>query len=139
VEPDRHDAYTVFAQHSLELSALRAQAERFFAAKIGFAANGDVMIAREPIKATRRCIERPADPGDWAAAEAAERAQNTYGMSLLAQRCRTVWLVVRESDDDPAALLIATVFASTLLGPILAPSGNELFGVRSARVKLGLV
>jgi hypothetical protein len=47
-----------------------------------------------------------------------------------------VWLVVREADDDRAALTIAAVLASMLLGPILAPDGREIFGVRTARLKL---
>jgi hypothetical protein len=57
-------------------------------------------------------------------------------MALLAQRCRTVWLVTRETDDDRVSLGIAAIFASVLLGPILAPTGDELFGVRTARAKL---
>jgi hypothetical protein len=153
VGPDRHDAYTVFAQRSdaaLDLNAIRSQAVRFFDAKIGLTADRnygadipltdsvELMIARNELKGTRRCHARPAELGDYLAAESAERMQNTSGMALLAQRCRTVWLVVPETDSDPAALLIATILASTLLGPILAPSGTELFGVRTARIKLGL-
>jgi hypothetical protein len=57
-------------------------------------------------------------------------------MSLLAQRCEVVWLVTFESDDDRVALTIAAILASTLLGPILSPAGDEVFGVRTARMKL---
>ena len=67
-------------------------------------------------------------------------------MGLLARRCKTVWLIARgtsappstrdvnASPDDRVALLIAAVFASVLLGPIL--DGDEIFGVRTARLKL---
>jgi hypothetical protein len=47
-----------------------------------------------------------------------------------------VWLVVRESPDDRVALTLAAILASALLGPVLAPEGDELFGVRTARLKL---
>jgi hypothetical protein len=47
-----------------------------------------------------------------------------------------VWLVARESEDDRVALTIAAILASSLLGPILTPAGDELIGVRSARMKL---
>jgi hypothetical protein len=151
--PDRSTAFTVFAQRSnagLDAGALKAQAQRFFATRLGLTVDKSygmeppetdaarIVIASDDGQAsgTRLCFGRPADADDHAAAEAAERAQNTSGMSLLAQRCRTVWLIARESDDDRVALTIAAILASSLLGPILTPAGDELIGVRSARMKL---
>lgn len=66
-------------------------------------------------------------------------------MSLLAERCKMLWLVMIEGDAgasapdpdaDRVALTIAAILASSLLGPILSPNGDELFGVRTARLKL---
>jgi hypothetical protein len=150
--PARDAAFTVFAQREdarLDVAAIQQNASRFFAAKIGltvdktyaaapFVDAARVVLATDDGTAagTRLCYGRPANASDHAAAEQAERAQGTSGMSLLAQRCKTVWLVVRESDDDRAALTIAAIFASVMLGPILAPDGQRLFGVRSARLEL---
>ena len=71
-----------------------------------------------------------------ALAEAAERAIGTCGLALLAKRCKTIWLIATESDDDRVALLLAAILASAFLGPILSPGGQEIIGVRSARLKL---
>jgi hypothetical protein len=151
--PERTTAFTVFAQRpdaALDVAALRTQASRFFATKIGLtvdkqydAFTPDTDAARIVVSSddgtasgTRLVFGRPVHPADLVAAEEAERAQNTSGMALLAQRCPTVWLVVREADDDRVSLTIAAIFASVFLGPILSPKGDELFGVRTARMKL---
>ena len=151
--PDPSAAYTVFAQRSdamLDVAALRNHAVRFFEAKLGLTVDkryghdapqtdaARVVLATNDGSAsgTRLCFGRRARGPDHAAAEAAERVQGSNGMALLAQRCGTVWLVVRESDDDRVALTIAAIFASSMLGPILGPEGDELFGVRTARMKL---
>jgi hypothetical protein len=146
-------AYTVFAQRgdaALDIASIQAHAARFFGAKLGLtvekrydAVPPAVDAARVVLAAddgmtsgTRLCFGRPADANDLATAQIAERAQETTGMSLLAQRCRTVWLVTCESDEDRVALTIAAILASSLLGPIVSPGGDELFGVRTARLKL---
>jgi hypothetical protein len=151
--PDRAASYTCFAQRDdarLDLDAVRRNAEHFFDSKLGLSVDkrygpgvvpvdaARVIIASDDVSAsgTRLCYARPTDAADLAAAEAAERVQGTHGMSLLAQRCATVWLVVREADEDRVALTIAAIFASTMLGPILAPDARRLFGVRTARLEL---
>ncbi len=152
--PDRERCYAVFAQRAdarLDVGALRQQASRFFATKLGVTVDkhyddlppsvdaARVVIASEDGAAaagTRLCYGRPADRSDVAAAEAAERAQGTTGLALLAQRCETLWIIEPETDDDRVALTIAAVLASVMLGPILIPGGAELLGVRSARLKL---
>lgn len=57
-------------------------------------------------------------------------------MADLAARCRTVCLVESESDMDRAALCLAALAASILLGPIVPPTGDAIYGVRTAREKL---
>ncbi|MBX3222376.1 MAG: hypothetical protein KF795_17785 [Labilithrix sp.] len=151
--PERSAVFTVFAQRSdaaLDIAALKTHASRFFDTKLGLTVAKSyvdappasdaarIVLASDDGAAsgTRLCFGRPTDAADRAAAEAAERAQSTHGMALLAHRCPMVWLVVRESDDDRVALTLAAILASALLGPILAPAGDELFGVRTARMKL---
>lgn len=145
--------YAVFSQRSdaaLEIEAIKRQAERFFTSRVGLTVDkryGDVApevdAARVVIAAgdatasgTRLCYGRPIDTADLAAAESAERAMGTYGLALLAQRCKTIWLVVPEVEEDRVALTLAAIFASHMLGPIMSPGGQELYGVRGARLKL---
>ena len=151
--PDPRAAYTVFVQRSgaaLDVAALKNHAARFFAAKLGLTVEkkywdeppvvdvARIVLASEDGTAsgTRLCFGRAATSADHDAAEEAERAQQTHGMALLARRCPTVWLVVRETEDDRVALTLAAILASSMLGPILSPEGDELFGVRTARLKL---
>lgn len=140
----------VFSQQPhpiFDVPRLKQQATRFFAAKLGltvekkypaaaFAPTEDaarVVLATDDgqTSGTRLVFGRARSDGDLGAAE---QADSGGGMALLAQRCPTVWLVVPESDDDRAALTIAAILASVFLGPIL--SSGELFGVRTARMKL---
>ena len=156
--PDRSAAYSVFAQREdarLDLEPIRAQARRFFDVRLGLSVSKDygatapeadaarIMLASAGGRAlgTRLCFGRPTDRSDLEAAERAEQIQRTHGMSLLARRCKVVWLVAASGESaatglDPVALTIAAVLASTLLGPILTPGGDELFGVKTARAKL---
>lgn len=151
--PGRHTAFTVFAQREdarLDIAALKSHATKFFGIKLGLtvdkkyddappktdAARIVIAGADGASSGTRLCFARRTIADDLDAADAAENRQGTYGMALLARRCPTLWLVVRESDDDPVALTLAAILASALLGPILSPDGDELFGVRSARQKL---
>jgi hypothetical protein len=151
--PARERSFAVFSQRPdvrLDIDALARQAERFFASKLGVTVDKryedvapDADAARVVIaggdgrsSGTRLCFGRAADTADFAAAEEAERAMGTYGLALLAQRCKTIWLLVPETEEDRAALSIAAIFASHTLGPILSPGGREIYGVRGARLKL---
>lgn len=153
--PDRERTYAVFAQRpdaSLDLAGIKRQAEQFFATKLGLTVDKqyenrarapDVDAARVVVSGgdgtasgTRLCYARPVDAADLAAAEDAERQMGTYGLALLAKRCKTLWMVVPETEEDRAALTIAAILASSVLGPILSPGGNEIYGVRGARLKL---
>lgn len=151
--PLRWGSYAVFAQRPdarLDVETMKRHAERFFSVKIGITVDkhyddfpvavdaAHVVVASEDgtVKGTRLCFARHAEHEDLAAAQAAEEAQGTTGLAQLAQRCPMLWLVVPEGENDRAALTIATIFASTLLGPILSPDGTGIFGVRTARMKL---
>ena len=151
--PDRETCFSVFAQRSdaaLDIEAIKRQAQQFFATKIGLtvdkryddvppaadAARIVVASADAGASGTRLVYGCAVDPSDLVAADEAERAIGTYGLALLARRCKTIWTIVPESDDDRAALAIAAILASALLGPILSPGGKEIYGVRGARLKL---
>lgn len=157
--PPREGALTVFAQRRdarLDMATMKGHAARFFAARIGLTVDkryddeapsvdaARVVLACEDGSAagTRLAYGCPAEPDDWTAADAAEAGApepRTSGLAQLARRCETVWRIALEGPDDRVALTIATIFASVLLGPILAtdPTGpGELFGVRTARLKL---
>jgi hypothetical protein len=84
----------------------------------------------------RTIAGRPRRPEDLALAELAEARAGGGGLVLVARRCPTVWLVMRQAEDDPLALRLAMILASVLLGPVLDPRTPELFGVKTARQKL---
>jgi hypothetical protein len=159
--PPRVEAYLVFAQRSdarLETDAWTRNAAQFFDARVGLtadkrydpsrpapsrdAARVVVVPASGEPGGTRLCFARPRSEDDLAAAEVAEASAGpaaVAGMVTLARRCGVVWLVVAEGDVpdlDRVALRIAGVVASVVLGPILAPSGGALFGVKTARARL---
>lgn len=150
--PAREASFAVFSQRpDLRLDAvdLDRQASRFFSARLGLsvdkryveaplvdAAHVVVAGADATLSGTRLCFGRAATRADVDAAAEAERRQGSYGLTALAQRCPTLWLIVPTSDDDRVALSIAAVFASRFLGPISPPGGAEIFGVRTARLRL---
>ncbi len=142
----------VFAQRSdarLDVSAISGQARRFFATELGLMAeknygdvppvsdDADVVVSGPDANAgVRRCSARPVTAEDLEKAASAEMRVTYTGLSGLAKRCGYVWLVSAEGPTDVTALLIAAIFASVFLGPILAPDESELFGVKTARLKL---
>ncbi len=97
-----------------------------------------VIAAREGEGSLRLIQCRPTVVDDLERAKEGERL-GTVGGGLvdLAVRCPSVWFVEAAAGDDRPALAIATVIAMVHLGPIVPPQGNALFGVRTARMKLG--
>lgn len=149
--PDPSQSYVVFAQRPdarFELSQLRQHAERFFGTTLGLTVEkkygGEwpetdaalVVLGPSAVPGgVRFCWGHPRTDGELAAAQAAEMRTGYTGMLDLARRCPTTWRIAIESQGDRTALLLAAIFASVLLGPILSPEG-ALFGVRTARTKL---
>lgn len=147
--PDPSQAYVIFAQRPdarLELAQLRQHAERFFGTTLGITVpkkyGGEwpetdaAMVVLGPSAVpggVRLCFGHPRRDVEIDAAQAADLRN---GLFDLAKRCPTTWLVTVESQVDRTALLLAAIFASVVLGPILSPGGGELFGVRTARAKL---
>lgn len=80
-------------------------------------------------------VARSREADDLALADEAE-ARKGGGLGRLAHRCPTVWLVERRTEEDPAALRLAAILASVLLGPILDARVPELVGVKTARERL---
>jgi len=144
--------YTVFAQRSdarFEVNEWDQRARRFFDAKVGLATpktydaspptrdEGGVVLARhEEVGTIRHVVARPREARDLEDAEAADARVGSPGLGLLARRCGYVFLVETVSDDDRDALLLAAILASVMLGPILTPERDRIFGVKTARALL---
>jgi hypothetical protein len=144
---DESLAFRVFSQEPWP--KVRSQkwsqfAERFCDAKLGITHDKRygqrvvtrdacrVVIATDHVRGTRLVLGREATEADAVAAEAAELRVKYTGLSGLARRCKTMWLVECEGKDDGVALLIAAVLAGTELGPILYPEAAELVGFKTA-------
>ncbi len=135
------EAYLVFSQRpdtGVDLAGWDAHARRFFGAAVTTSAEGDrlAVTPREEVAALRVVKARPATAEDHALAAAAEARMGGGGLGSLAQRCPTVWEVVREAEPDPAALRVAALLSGVLLGPVVDPGVPEIFGVKTAREKL---
>ncbi|HEX3343816.1 MAG TPA: hypothetical protein VHS09_04550 [Polyangiaceae bacterium] len=139
--------YLVFSSSTdprVDVTHWDVQAGRFFATHldlVGRTADGEARIFVTPPRGEaggeRPVSTRPRAHADLAMAEEAERRAGGGGLALLARRCHTVWLVGRTDDDDRLALRLAMILASVVLGPVLDARGPELFGVKTAREKLG--
>jgi hypothetical protein len=152
--PEHSTSLMVFSQRGdacLDMAQLKQHAVKFFATKIGLTVEKryggyapDIDAARVAVASddglaagTRLCFGRASSGSDLAIVEEAERRMMGTGMALLAQRCPTVWLIETEgAEEDRVALLLAAIFASVMLGPIVPPRGDEVYGVRTARTKL---
>jgi hypothetical protein len=140
-------AYLVFSSVSparLDVPAWDGQAQRFFGTRLelvgeaGPEGRGRVRVVPANEQAGERGIElRPREPADLVLAEEGEARAGGGGLALLARRCHAVWVVTREAEKDRLALRLAMIVASVALGPILDARGPELFGVKTARGKLG--
>ena len=58
------------------------------------------------------------------------------GMDALVLRAKRLWQVADDTAHPHAPLAIAAVLASLLLGPIVPPSADAIFGVKGARERL---
>lgn len=139
-------AYLVFSSVDpprLDVAAWDGQAQRFFATRlelVGPAGGREARVLISPANepgGERVLSVRPRQDADLALAEEAERRAGGGGLSLLARRCQSVWVIARDREDDRLALRLAMILASVALGPVLDDRGPELFGVKTARSKLG--
>jgi hypothetical protein len=159
--PPREACFLVFAQQPdarIDLAQWGQHASRFFDSHLALAMpkrygevaprvdSAQFVLSRPGFpSATLWALARPRNDEDLAIAQAAEARMSHTGLVLLAGRCPQVWLVAREpvvspgADAPPehAALRLAAILASILLGPILDARAVELFGVKTARAKLG--
>jgi len=150
--PPRSGAFLVFAQREdarVEAEVWRRHASQFFDADLRVPVPKQYVFDPPPSdavlvtlstatrpEATVLCFGRPREDDDLRTADEVDVRQGAAGLGRLAQRCSTVWLVTAASAADEAALRLAAVLASVVLGPILTPDAGELFGVRTARAKL---
>jgi hypothetical protein len=139
--------FSALAVHAApDVDAWDAHARRFFDARLGLAdeprmtgAGVELSVVVAPLSGSpgvRSVVGRPREAGDLASADEAEKSARGSGLAALAHRCTGVWVVGRDAERDPLALLLAAVLASVSLGPIVEPSVPEIFGVKTARTKL---
>jgi hypothetical protein len=153
-------AWSLFAPEPssrIDEPRLRAQAERFFRARLALAtpkrypdtgwpladaAELDVAPATPDASPTRvRIVTLPLDraPALLAAANAGAAAIGGAGMDALVAKARRLWQVDSTplaGDDTRAPLVAAAVLASVLLAPLVPPGGGTIFGVKGARERL---
>jgi hypothetical protein len=131
----------VFAQPGhvrVDVDAWSAHAARFFATRLGLASEEHSFVVAPDghPPGIRAALPRPSTTADFSAADAAEARARGAGLALLARRCKTVWVVARESPSDALALRLAVILASVFLGPILDPASAEIYGVKTGRAKV---
>lgn len=146
-------SFVVFAQtpHAMiDTATWEQKAATFLKRRFGLATQKVYDHATPLSDAALAIVAEPQSQGDLRLIEArrtttedlrrAHRAEQLGkvggGLFDLAKRCPMVWRVEATSDDDRASLAIATIISMVLLGPIVPPSGNALYGVRTARTKL---
>ncbi|HEU4409402.1 MAG TPA: hypothetical protein VFS43_29350 [Polyangiaceae bacterium] len=138
--------YLVFSQQSLaslDVGQLTRNARRFFGAEFELRERGEKGGGSEVVMTIAgangtpgppvHARVRPCEGGDYDAAERAERAGRAGGMAGLARRCPYVWEVDVGAGAQVGALRLCSILASVLLGPIMPPEGDTLFGVKGAR------
>ncbi len=134
---ERLRVFSQEAEPHLQAAAWQRAAERFFGVALELVTlDIDKHMANAIIDgATRAVVGRAREEADLRDALEAENRTGFTGLYDLAERrCLTVWMIDREGPTDRTALLIAAIFASVCLGPILGD--DALMGVRSAREKL---
>ncbi len=138
--------YLVFSQQSLTsltAASFVPNARRFFGASFEIrerrdeAGRAEVVLVVSGANGTPgvpvHARVRPAGGGDYEAAERAEVAGKAGGMARLARRCPFVWELERGAGGEAETLRLCAILASVLLGPVMPPEGDTLFGVKGAR------
>jgi post-segregation antitoxin (ccd killing protein) len=129
-----HQAATFF---KLELEVLTPK--RYPSGAAPLADEIEIAIGRAgEDKARVRVVTVPLDRAPEARRRGLEaaRAIGGAGMDALVLRAKRLWQVEACEARPEAALAIAAVLASLLLGPIVPPSGDAIFGVKGARERL---
>jgi hypothetical protein len=146
-----HASYLVFAQQPdarIDLARWQAHAQRFFGTRLSltwpkqygalappYDGAHVVVTTKTGVAEMRTVLLRSATAED---AEQAAAAEGGYGLSILARRCPMVVHVelAAPAEDDDAALLVAGILSSVLLGPALSPDRAHIFGAKTLRLML---
>lgn len=156
-----HSAYTIFspdAQARIDIAQLANKARTFFATALEIdpvkaypdeqTPDADVVhmdlspLGKRDVAPTRVLVVTWPLGRDLAIREvgnAAAQAIGGAGMDALVARAKRIWQVscnVVHGDDQQAPLRAAAILASVLLGPIVPPEGNTIYGVKGARERL---
>jgi hypothetical protein len=156
-----HSAYTLFSPDPLarvDIALLANKARTFFATALeidpvkaypeGKTPEADVVyidihpLGKRDVVSTRVLVVTW--PLQWNpqirhVGDAAAMAIGGAGMDALVARAKRIWQVsnqIERGEDRHAPLRVAAILASVLLGPIVPPEGNTIYGVKGARERL---
>ena len=150
MQPLRADeAFTIFSPDGaprVEKARWTHQARTFLEAEVVVV--GDVngmqaetaMLELDVMPSSRvevRTFPRADAPELIEAAERGVRVIGGAGFDALVARTQRIWQVsIRSTGDARAPLVVAAMLASVLLGPIVPPDEETIFGVKGARMRL---
>jgi hypothetical protein len=131
-----HQAATFFRLHLEVLTP-----KRYPSGAVPLADLIDATIARgehDDDRARVRIVTVPIDRAPEARRRGLDAAAaiGGAGMDALVLRARRLWQIEDDAEHPHAPLAIAAVLASLLLGPIVPPSADAIFGVKGARERL---
>ncbi len=138
----------VFAQRetlTLDLAEILRTTRRYFEATLEVieasqerdSARVELTDARHGFRGTFSLSTRAVSEQDLTDAGLAEERGRAGGMSMLAARCKTIWLLETIGPDSELARLnLCAILAAVALGPVLPDDNSTLFGVRGAMERL---
>jgi hypothetical protein len=144
----RAEAFTIFSPEAVprvEAARWSQQARTFLDAEVvvlGEAsgtlpdlATVELAVAGTPV--TLRTFPISLESELLEAADRGVRAIGGAGFDVLVARAKRIWQIPIAVDGDPRApLVVAALLASVLLGPIVPPDEETIFGVKGARTRL---
>jgi hypothetical protein len=144
-------SYSIFAKEAtsrIDQGRWVAQAQRFFSCELrvltpkrypgGAEPRADVAEIEIVGCATVRVLTVSSDAAPDL--RTAALAVASGGLELLVAKSRRLWQIELPliAGDHRGALLAAALVASLVLGPILPPTADALYGVKGARERLGI-
>ncbi len=123
----------------LDAARLAHQARTFFDVELRFDETTSLVeLSSRELRASRvRVAASPLDEATLARARRGVAAIGGAGFDVLVDRARSAYRVTLDGDgDDRAPLTVAAIVASIVLGPIVPPDEETIFGVRGARQRL---
>ena len=146
--------WLVLSRHApprVDASAWREQARRFLAALVDAGDAARVLTESDTLPVRVASLQTPdvvsrvsvhasaltSASHEKQRADRAVRAIDGAGFDALVSAAKSVWFIeVDPRDDSRAALVVAATLSMVLLGPIVPPGDDAIFGVKTARARL---